>query len=85
MERGWRSPHPLPTCKPAGGRRGGEYPGRWSLEGVGGVMGSMGNFLIYLFIFKQEICFQSLGSSGVVGPAWTSLWLTQLNERRQLE
>ena len=30
----------MPTCKPAGGRSGGEQPGRRSLEGVGGVLGS---------------------------------------------
>ena len=34
----------LPTCKPAGGRRGGEQPGRRSLEGVGGVLGFWVNF-----------------------------------------
>ena len=38
-EKDRRSPHPSPSCKPAGGRRGGEYPGRRSLEGVGGVLG----------------------------------------------
>ena len=35
----------LPACKPAGGSRGGEQPGRWSLEGVGGVLGLWGEFL----------------------------------------
>ena len=44
----------------------------------------MGKFLVSLFIFKQIVCFQSLGGSGVVGPAWTSFWLTQWNERRQI-
>ena len=39
-----RSPHTLPTCKPAGGRRAGEQPGRRSLEGVGGVLGLWVNF-----------------------------------------
>ena len=43
-EKDRRSPHPSPSCKPAGGRRGGEYPGRRSLEGVGGVLGLWVNF-----------------------------------------
>ena len=56
MVRGWRSPHPLPTCKPAGGRRGGEQPGRRSLEGVGGVLGFGVNFWkVRVFIWKDQI------------------------------
>ena len=47
-----------------------ELRGGWRSDGV------LGKFLVYLFIFKQEICSQSLGSSGVVGLAWTGLWLT---------
>ena len=47
-------------------------------------MGSMGKFLGFsLFIFKQEVCFQSLVSPGLVGDAWTSFWLTEWNERIQ--
>ena len=41
---GRRSPHPLPSSKPAGEQRGGEQPGRRSLEGVGGVLGHLGKF-----------------------------------------
>ena len=39
---GRRSPHPLPSSKPAGEQRGGEQPGRRSLEGVGGAKGVSG-------------------------------------------
>ena len=77
-------PPPFVNLKVSRGQRGGAIPGRRSLEGVGGVLGSMGNFLVALFIFIQEVCFHSLGSSGVVGPAWTSFWLTEWNERRQI-
>ena len=53
----------LPTCKPAGGRRGGEQPGRRSLEGVGGVMGAVGKFLVSLFSFStKKSVFDHLGA-----------------------
>ena len=74
-EKDRRSPHPSPSCKPAGGRRGGEYPGRRSLEGVGGVLGSMGkkNFwLLFLFSYKKSV-FIHLGARewlGLPGPVF---------------
>ena len=55
-----------------------EPGGGWRRAGV------YGKIFISLFIFIQEVCFHSLGSSGVVGPAWTSFWLTEWNERRQI-
>ena len=55
----------LPACKPAGGSRGGEQPGRWSLEGVGGVLGLWGEFLQKTFI--KIINFQSLVCCGLAG------------------
>ena len=84
MVRGWRSPHPLPTCKPAGGRRGGEQPGRRSLEGVGGVMGAVGKLLVSLFSFStKKSVFDHLGARD-----WRAClyhFLAELNERRSLD
>ena len=50
---GRRSPHPLSSSKPAGEQRGGEQPGRRSLEGVGGVQGFLGKIL-GLLLFKES-------------------------------
>ena len=52
---GRRSPHPLPSSKPAGEQRGGEQPGRRSLEGVGGAKGVSGK--IFGGAFNQGVLF----------------------------
>ena len=44
-------------------------PGRWSLEGLEECWGFGGKFLFSLFTFTQEVCFQSLVSQGLAGPA----------------
>ena len=64
---GRRSPHPLSSSKPAGEQRGGEQPGRRSLEGVGGVLGSRGKNFSLFFSSIQEVYFYSLVSQGLAG------------------
>jgi hypothetical protein len=66
---GRRSPHPLPSSKPAGEQRGGEQPGRRSLEGVGGVQGFLGKFF-GLLLFKEYIL---NFSCAVVWPAFANV------------
>ena len=78
MVRGWRSPHPLPTCKPAGV---GEEVNNLAGGAWRGVEEK--NWFLFSF-FIQEVCFQSIVIPGVVGPAWTSFWL-RLNEGRHLD
>ena len=55
----------MSSSKPAGEQRGGEKPGRRSLEGVGGVQGFLGK--IFGFAFIKESHSQLLGA--VVWPA----------------
>ena len=43
---GRRSPHPLPSNKPAGEQRGGEQPGRRSMEGLEECWGIWENFRV---------------------------------------
>ena len=82
---GYEDGGPPTLCQPASQQGGGEEVnnlagGAWrGLEECWGF-----SFLFSLFFFIQEVCFQSLGSPGVVGPAWTSFWLTEWKERRQL-
>ena len=54
--RGWRSPHPLPSASQQGGE---EEVKTWQVEpgGVGGVLGSVGKFLVFLFSFLPKILF----------------------------
>ena len=66
---GRRSPHSLPSSKPAGEQRGGEQPGRRSLEGVGGVQGFLGKFF-GLLLFKEYIL---NFSCAVVWPAFANV------------
>ena len=66
---GRRSPHPLLSNKPAGEQRGGEQPGRRSLEGVGGVQGFLGKFF-GLLLFKEYIL---NFSCAVVWPAFANV------------
>ena len=78
---------PPTLCQPAIQQGGGEEVnslagGAW--RGLEESWGLWENFYFSLFTFIQEVCFHSLGSSGVVGPAWTSFWLTEWNERRQI-
>ena len=64
---------PFAICKPAGRQGGGENlaGGAWRAPpgGVGGVLGLGGKFLFSFFTFTQEVCFQSLVSQGLAGPA----------------
>ena len=56
---GYEDGGPPTLCQPASQQGGGEevkYPGRRSLEGVGGVLGAVGKFLVSLFTFYQGIC-----------------------------
>ena len=84
---GYEDGGPPTLCQPAS-QLGGEEEvnnlagGAW--RGLEECWGLWEKFLVALFIFIQEVCFHSLGSSGVVGPAWTSFWLTEWNERRQI-
>ena len=57
---------------PSASQQGGEEEVKtWQVEpgGVGGVLGLGGKFLFSLFTFTQEVCFQSLVSQGLAGPA----------------
>ena len=65
---GRRSPHPLPSSKPAGEQRGGEQPGRRSLEGVGGVQGFLGK-IFGLLLFKESHS-QLLVCCGLASLCW---------------
>ena len=56
--RGRRSPHPQPSCKPAGGRRGGENSRQEEPGGDGGVQGLGRSFL------SKNTCIQCLVSCG---------------------
>ena len=84
--KGYEDGGPPTLCQPASQQEGGEEVnnlagGAW--RGLEECWGIWGKFLVSHFIFIQDVYFHSLGSSGVVGPAWTSFWLTQWNERRQ--
>ena len=57
----------MPSSKPAGEQRGGEQPGRRSLEGVGGAKGVSGKFLGVLSI--KESYSQLLVCCGLAGLA----------------
>ena len=69
----WRSAHPLPTCEPAGGWRGGEQPGRRSLEGDGGVQGFLGKFSDWFHLRSHILNF-----------LWAVVWPCQQHTRLQL-
>ena len=60
--RGRRSPHPQPSCKPAGGRRGGENSWQEEPGGDGGVQG-LRSFL------SKNTCIQCPVSCGL-GTSW---------------
>ena len=48
-------PPPFVNLKVSRGQRGGAIPGRRSLEGVGGVLGSRGKFLVsFSLLFKKS-------------------------------
>ena len=64
--RGRRSPHPQPSCKPAGGRRGGENSRQEEPGGDGGVQGLGRSFL------SKNTCIQCLVSCGRPGD-WDEL------------
>ena len=72
----------MQTCKPAGGRRGGEQPGRRSLEGVGGVLGFGVNFWGVEGFLLENIKFQSLVCCGLAGSP-RNQFSAELNGRRE--
>ena len=73
-------PPPFAILQASRGARGGEKPGRRSLEGVGGVLGLWVNFWKGR-VFMGRIKFQSLVSCGVAGlPRYH--FSAKLNERR---
>ena len=56
--KGYEGGGPPTLCQPASQQGGGEevkYPGRRSLEGVGGVLGAVGNFLVSLHFLSRNL------------------------------
>ena len=65
----WRSPHPLPTCKPAGGRRGGENLAGGAWRGLEECWGRWENFWVSLFQFHSSSLFLFTCEPGIGGLA----------------
>ena len=64
-------PHPLPTCKPAGGRRGGEISWQEEPGGVGGVLGAVGKIFGLFTLSSKESVSLFLGAGDWPGSAWS--------------
>ena len=85
--KGYKDGGPPTLCQPASQQGGGEEVKTWQEEPGGGwrSAGVFGENFWFLILFLSKMSyFHSLGGSGVVGLAWTSFWLTQWNERRQI-
>ena len=55
---GYEDGGPPTLCQPASQQGGGEevkYPGRRSLEGVGGVLGAVGKFLVSSLFINESV------------------------------
>ena len=79
----WRSPHPLPTCKPAGGAEEVEKPGRRSLGGREVCWAFGKKFLErWGFHFQQGVYFHHLCARGWSGKPMFQL-LAEMNGKRQ--
>ena len=73
----------MQTCKPAGGRRGGEKPGRRSLEGLEECLGLWVNFWKGELSFEM-IKFLSLVRCGLAGSP-RNQFSAELNGRRDFQ
>ena len=79
-------PPPFVNLKVSRGQRGGAIPGRRSLEGVGGVLGSWGKFLVsFSLLFKKSAFIHLRARDWRACPVPMYQFLAELNGRRCLK
>ena len=72
--KGYEGGGPPTLCQPASQQGGGEevkYPGRRSLEGVGGVLGAVGKIFGLFTLSSKESVSLFLGARDWPGSAWS--------------